>query len=512
MTKVNVTLPPIQGATGQWEVDGGTVAPGKHTLPIGTVLVENATGLHRKKWLGARIHRVEKGGLVALHNGWWDGDRECGKIIAAIGAAKKGCPATDERLAPRTPEGRRRDHTSASQASRWLTCPGSVRLADEVAKPRESSSYADEGTAAHEMAENCLLFGLDAESMTGVDSGVGVELVDEMVEHVQLYLDTIRADQAADGGTIQVENDVSVPAAGLVLRGTFDATLWSPEKRLLRVYDLKYGQGMLVDVRENPQLRICGLGAMIAVNSVVDEIEMVIVQPRRASEDRDGDDTRVRRERLTAKGLSDWYTSVLVPGVEALRAPNAPFTPTTDGCRWCPAAYACPALANKSLSTAKEVFRDLTLAEIPAAAPDKKAMRAAVVDMSAERVAEILAIEPIAMMWLKLVNEHARALLEHGEAVPGWKLVGKTGNRAWSKDDDGVVDAITTTTGVEPSECFAEPKLLSPAQMEKMLGKDKRAVVDTLTHKPNTGATMVPESDRRPALDRDPANVFGVVE
>ena len=41
---------------------------------------------------------------------------------------------------------------SASAAHRWINCPGSVALSDQCPDPG-SSSYADEGTVAHELAE-----------------------------------------------------------------------------------------------------------------------------------------------------------------------------------------------------------------------------------------------------------------------------------------------------------------------------------------------------------------------
>lgn len=41
-----------------------------------------------------------------------------------------------------------------SGASRWMACPGSVRLSAGL--PDESSPFAEEGTKAHELAEICL--------------------------------------------------------------------------------------------------------------------------------------------------------------------------------------------------------------------------------------------------------------------------------------------------------------------------------------------------------------------
>ena len=48
---------------------------------------------------------------------------------------------------------------SPSSASRWVACPGSLRLIGERGIKDTSSRAAEEGTAAHELLEVCLLHG-----------------------------------------------------------------------------------------------------------------------------------------------------------------------------------------------------------------------------------------------------------------------------------------------------------------------------------------------------------------
>jgi hypothetical protein len=67
----------------------------------------------------------------------------------------------------------------ASSMHRWATCPGSVRLSKDM--PNISSSYAEEGTRAHELAELIL---------TGKD--VPGDVDPEMLEAVMVYVDAIR--------------------------------------------------------------------------------------------------------------------------------------------------------------------------------------------------------------------------------------------------------------------------------------------------------------------------------
>lgn len=68
-----------------------------------------------------------------------------------------------------------------SSASRWMACPGSVVLCDQMPK-QETSVWAAEGTLAHALAEHCLTNG---ERTT--EQFVGMTL--ETRNAVQVYLD-----------------------------------------------------------------------------------------------------------------------------------------------------------------------------------------------------------------------------------------------------------------------------------------------------------------------------------
>lgn len=81
----------------------------------------------------------------------------------------------------------------ASSASRWLNCPGSVRLTKDL--PDQSSPYAALGSAAHELCDICLNDGSDAASHTGehiTAKGEEFEVDAEMASAVQIYLDYVR--------------------------------------------------------------------------------------------------------------------------------------------------------------------------------------------------------------------------------------------------------------------------------------------------------------------------------
>lgn len=88
-----------------------------------------------------------------------------------------------------------------------------------------------------------------------------------------------------------------------------------------------------------------------------------------------------------------------------------------------------------------------------------------------------------------------------GGEIPGYKVVeGREGNRKWT--DEAVVLKTLTDAGLTAEE-VTETRLLSPAAMDKALGKKRAAelLTDYIDRSPGAPA-VVPETDKRPALDR----------
>ena len=95
--------------------------------------------------------------------------------------------------------------------------------------------------------------------------------------------------------------------------------------------------------------------------------------------------------------------------------------------------------------------------------------------------------------------------LLNGDTVPGFKLVeGKAGNRKWV-DEVKVAEALRNA-GYQIND-ITETKLLSPAAMDKSIGRAKVAeLLDELIERSPGAPAVVPASDKRPTYSR--ANEF----
>ena len=83
-----------------------------------------------------------------------------------------------------------------------------------------------------------------------------------------------------------------------------------------------------------------------------------------------------------------------------------------------------------------------------------------------------------------------------GTEFPGYKLV--AGRSVTRYTDENAVAAAVISAGYDPYE----KKLMGITAMKSMLGKDQfNTVLGSLTHKPQGKPTLVPTSDKRPAIN-----------
>lgn len=373
-----------------------------------------------------------------------------------------------------------KDHAeySASGSERWLACPGSHELSKKAPEP-SPSKYADEGTTAHE----CLEFLLKNRDLLGHDklhAEACVLYTEEMVHHAWKAFGWIlqEAQEAEILSETEVDTSSVIGVPGQF--GTLDAAIIRPFDRLT-VVDYKYGAGVVVDPegedgRGNPQLILYGHGLCEKYGFDFTEVELVVIQPRAFHPSGE----TIRTHVMTMDEFMAWRP-IFKAGAAATKKKDAPLA-AGSWCKFCRAAMLCPELKERSLAQAQIDFDDET----------------GVVQFSHEslmplpNLANILRAIPKLEAWIKVVEEHAQGVLERGGTIPGFKLVQKRAQRKW-KNEAEVVRAWG-------DRAYAERKVLSPAQFEKSF-KGSNAFVSANTTAESSGTTVVPESDKRPAVN-----------
>lgn len=375
---------------------------------------------------------------------------------------------------------------SASAAHRWMPCPGSVRLSDGIA--RKGSRNAAEGTLAHDIAARCLTTGATPQSCLGrvaERDGFQVACDQEMVDGVQFYVDTLATEkQKGDADWVEVDLTPFLQVIDQDLGGTADHVRFRPAEKRLIVTDFKYGAGHAVDPDGNKQLLLYALGALLDAGNRGVRVKTVtarIIQPRI-----DHEDGRVRSWNFLAVDLLNFAADAAESAAQTRNA-NSPLVPGQAQCQWCPAKRMCPELEKQQHALVAAEFKGL-------------------VPYDPHALAKALDAVPLVEGRIKAIREFAYEEAMRGKEIPGHKLVAKRAVRRWL-DEKAVAD-WATKRGVDPYE---EPKVKSPAQLEKGLAKDEKESLSQMTASVSSGFTLVPESDKRPAAKTALAEEFAVI-
>lgn len=365
-----------------------------------------------------------------------------------------------------------REHAllSASSAHRWLECPASAVAAE--AYPEQDTEYTQEGRRAHEVAEYYARAGRDA--LKEVELSENKDITLEMYDCAEGYADYI-------------QEQIKGPDAMALLEQRVDFSPWVPEGfgtadciliqgDVMDVIDYKYGQGVPVSAVDNPQMKLYGLGALndygFAFN--VQKIRLHIYQPRI---------NNVSVDELTVDDLMAWAEKTVKPIAQKAIKGKGGYK-AGAWCKFCPHAGRCRTLTK----TCTEIVEthDLRVA-VPVLAPHE--------------VAEVLATESLVTLWLKRVRDQAMTTLLNGGSIPGYKVVeGKQGNRKWTNDFQ-VLETLKAADYTQ--EEVTETKLLSPAAMDKAIGKKKvTELLGQFIDRAPGAPTLAPESDKRPVYDR----------
>ena len=351
-----------------------------------------------------------------------------------------------------------------STAKRVINCPGSVALVQKM-PPKPSSEHADRGTLLHNTMEEILTSGDAPEKFIGArynDQILTQELIDEKVRPALEALDAIDPDQTME---YEVETRVGF---GDLLPGVFGSTdlIGRIGDRAI-VLDWKFGDGVMVEVEENPQLMFYAAAAMRTQEAKwafdgATEIEMVIVQP-----------PEVRRWVTTPMRIAR-FEQELVQAVHAAEKPDAKLS-VGDHCRWCAAKPICPRMTG---------------------AVDR-ALKVQIDALPAQQISTYLKNADMLEEWIKDLRALALQMLESGAKLPEYKLVAKRAIRSWSDEEKAKVALFAY--GLTESEVM-ETSVVSPAKAEKALKKRKIGLPEDLVVAISSGNTLASADDPRPEV------------
>lgn len=365
---------------------------------------------------------------------------------------------------------------SASSAHRWLNCPPSAVAAE--AYPRQDTEFTREGTTAHEVAEH-------------VANGGNPNL-----EELRDWMPDVNQEmiECAKGYADYIQEQIQEPDALVMLEQRVDFSPWVPDGYgtgdciiiqgdTMDVIDYKYGKGVAVSAVDNPQEMCYGLGALNEYGFAyeIERVRLHIYQPRI---------NNVSVHEMTVADLLAWGESIKPVAEQAAKGKGKYHAGAW--CKFCPHAGRCR-----------------TLTKVCSEYVETHGLKVRVPVLAAHEVAEVLAMEPLVTLWLKRVKDQALSTMLSGEQIPGYKVVeGKPGNRKWF--DELQVLAVLEEAGYS-REDVTETKLLSPAGMDKALGKKKAAeLLEGLVTRSAGAPVIAPESDKRPTYN--PADDFEKLE
>ncbi len=356
----------------------------------------------------------------------------------------------------------------ASSCHRWINCPPSPRLCENCED--QGSEYAQQGTDAH------ILCQYKVESALGMDTADPAESLsfydEEMETCAESYAEYVmeqraKALQSCSDPVILVEQRLDFSKYVPEGFGTGDCVIIADGT--LSVIDYKHGKGILVEAEKNPQMLCYALGALELFDGIydIDTVSMTIFQPRREN---------VSTYTISKEELLQWAEEVLIPRAKLAYAGEGDFA-AGEHCQFCKVKATCRKRAEYNLELARYDFK------MPPTLDD-------------EEIEAVLAKADALAAWVSDVKEYALQAAVSGKQWTGWKLVEGRSNRKYT-DETAVAEAVTAA-GYNPYE----QKLLGITAMTSVLGKKQfESILGSFTYKPQGKPTLVPESDKRPAMN-----------
>lgn len=357
---------------------------------------------------------------------------------------------------------------SASSSERWINCPPSARLCE--AYEDKGSDYAAEGTDAHTLCEYRLkqALGIPTEDPIENLSWYNEEMEECAAGYAAYVVELLEtAKQTCSDPVVMIEQRVDFSRWVQEGFGTADCILIADG--VLNIVDYKHGKGVEVSAEGNTQLSLYSLGALEIFDGIydIDRVCVHIFQPRKSN---------VVSFMMDKADLYQWADTELTQKAQLAYEGQGSFS-CGEWCRFCKAKAECRERAEANLALARYEFQS------PALLDD-------------EEIADILGKVDALTAWASDVKEYALQQAISGKEWIGWKLVEGRSNRKYTSEA-----AVATTVegaGFDPYE----RKVLGVTAMQKMLGKTRfEELLAPYIEKPQGKPTLVPESDKRPAMN-----------
>ena len=364
-------------------------------------------------------------------------------------------------------------YLSASASHRWLACPPSAKLCANI--PDQASEYAQQGTDCHELCAYLVEKALGREVIDPTENLTyyDAEMQNCAEEYRNYVLEQIEASKDfCKDPQVMIEQRLDFSRWVENGFGTGDCVIVADE--VLQIIDYKHGLGVLVSAGDdehggNSQMMCYALGALEVFGDIYDinQIKMTIFQPRREN---------ISTYTISRDNLLKWANEVLAPTAQLAYVGEGEFK-AGDHCTFCKVKATCRKRAEYNLELAKYDF------EMPATLDDTEI--AAIL----EKVDEMIS-------WGNDIKEYALKQAQSGVHFEGWKVVEGRSNRKYT--DEAAVAFAVKDAGFDPYE----KKLLGVTAMSTLLGKKKfEELLGGLIYKPPGKPALVPESDKRPAMN-----------
>lgn len=386
---------------------------------------------------------------------------------------------------------------SASSAHRWLKCTAAPRFEESL--PESPSTYAEEGSLAHAIAELKALKKFTVMTSRTYNTRLNKikkeALYDpEMDKTTDLYVEHLTEQAMSYDSPPTVAAEVRVDFSEYVPEGfgTCDCVMIGGDT--LSITDYKHGKGVPVSAVGNPQMRLYALGALKRYAPVfgdtIKRVRMTIDQPRLDS---------YTSDIITVEELKEWGESIK-PIAQKAFSGLGEFVPG-EHCRFCRGKAQCRARAN--VNTALEDFKDCVL-------PGKPVLDDLAHILTDAEVGDLLIRGQQLVQWYKDLEEYATKTLLDGKPIEGWKLVAGRSNRTFT-DQDAAIQAVIAAGYDEALVYDRKPKTLT--ELEKLMGKKEFAEkIGSFVVKPLGKPTLALASDKRETYNPAVADFAGVAE